>query len=143
MALTVIPKDSGNAHRKPAWNTTHLPRRDGTLIGPELPDSKEWSDQTKEWYDMWRRHELAPLLEETDWAHLQSTALLVELYWSGEVTGSAMVALSAEIRRCVASYGATVLDRLKLRIQFTEPEKEDSSIPKSAVDYSFLSEDLS
>lgn len=142
MALTVVPRDSGNAHRKPAFDSTHLPRRDGTLIGPELPETREWSQQTRDWYDMWRRHEMAPFLEPSDWSHIHDTAVLYDAFWTGELPGSSMIAGSAEIRRRCASFGATVEDRLKLRIKFVEKEPEKTNTPASRVDYFYLEDEL-
>ncbi|MEU4815288.1 hypothetical protein AB0G03_06535 [Micromonospora aurantiaca] len=140
MALTTIPRDSGNSHRKPAFGPTFIVRRDGSLIGPELPESREWSEAARDWYEMWRRSDIAPLLEPTDWNHLQRTAILVELYCSGKARPSSMVALHAEIRRCEASYGATVLDRLKLRMQFVDSKEETPEVP-AGFDYSDLLEE--
>lgn len=142
MALTSIPKDNPAGHRKPAWETTFLPRRDGTLIGPELPACQEWRQETRDWYELWRRHEIAPFLEPSDWSHLQSTALLVDLFWSEDVKPGTKVTLWAEIRRCQASYGATVQDRLKLRMRFVDSEPQKGSEPPKKVDYSDLLDEL-
>ena len=137
-----IPKDNPARRNKPAIPDTILHRRDGTLIGPELPDSKSWSAQTREWWDMWRRHEIAPKLEESDWQHLLDTALLHNEYWLGTLPAASMVSYAAEIRRRVAAFGATLEDRLKLRIKFAEPEKDEAGTPKqNSVDYSSLVEE--
>lgn len=141
MAITVIPKDNPAGHRKPAWEVTSLPRRDGSLIGPELPAFREWKPVTLEWWDMWRRHEIAPFLEPSDWSHLRNVAVLVDLYWSDNVKPSSKVAIHAEIRRCEAGYGATVLDRLKMRLRFVEPSEAPSDGPALKVDYSDLLDD--
>jgi len=142
MALTRPAKDTGNAHRKPAFETTFLPRRDGTLIGPELPDSREWRDETRDWYDMWRRSEIAAILEPSDWFHLRDVALLVNDFWSPDVRPSTRVALHAEIRKCEAGYGATYFDRLVRRIKFVESkEPSTSEAATSPVNYESLMED--
>ena len=139
----VVPQDSDKRKNKPALSDTVLMRRDGTLIGPELPRNKAWSAQTREWWDMWRRHEIAPKLEPSDWMHLLDTALLHSAYWDGSLKPSEMISSAAEIRRRVASFGATLEDRLKLRIKFAEPENKGSVHPNSgvAVDYSQMMED--
>ncbi|WP_147427244.1 hypothetical protein [Micromonospora globbae] len=142
MALTRPAKDTGNAHRKPAFETTFLARRDGTMVGPELPDCQEWNQQARDWYDMWRRSEIAAILEPSDWFHLQNVAVLVGLFWSPDVKPSSKVAIHAEIRKCEASYGATYFDRLVRRIKFVE--SQEPSTPEAAispVNYEALMED--
>jgi hypothetical protein len=138
-----LPKDNPARRNAPAIPDTILTRRDGTLIGPELPRNKAWSAQTREWWDMWRRHEIAPKLEPSDWMHLLDTALLHSAYWDGSLKPSEMISSAAEIRRRVAAFGATLEDRLKLRIKFAESGKKDEAgTPKqNSVDYSSLVED--
>lgn len=139
-----IPKENPARRNKPSIPDTILVRRqDDKLIGPDLPKNKAWHPQTREWWDMWRRHEIAPKLEPSDWQHLLDTALLHNEYWLGTLPPASMVSYAGEIRRRVAAFGATLEDRLKLRIKFAEPTSEDSKngTPKNHVDYSKMLED--
>ena len=138
MANTAIPKE--DPARRNKHTVLNLPRRDGTLIGPELPDCQEWNQQARDWYDMWRRSEIATMLEPSDWFHLQNVAVLVDLFWSPDVKPSSKVAIHAEIRKCEAGYGATYFDRLVRRIRIVDAGK-DPDVATSPVSYEWLMED--
>lgn len=129
MARTVIPKE--NPARRNKNQELVLDRRDGTLIGPELSWTIDWNHKTREWWDTWRRSEIAPMLEDTDWEELENTALLHHNIWStGKVSVAQMSAALAEIRQRVAKFGGTYEDRLKLRIKFADASiKEDAANP--------------
>ncbi|MFD0782493.1 hypothetical protein ACFQZ8_00920 [Micromonospora azadirachtae] len=120
MAYTVPPKDNPVRRNRRNYSDLVLDRRDGSLIGPELPDDRQWCKKTREWYDMWRSHEIAPLLENSDWDELQSVALLHNKLWSEDLSAAGASALRAEIRKTVAGYGATLSDRLNRRIVFND-----------------------
>lgn len=142
MANTTVPKE--DPARRNKHTVLNLPRRDGTLIGPDLPKDKAWHPETREWWDMWRKSPIAPLLEESDWLALRRTALLHSELWFGLLPPTQVVSYSAEIRRVESMYGATVEDRMKLRMKFTDgtPEKDKEGTPKNPqVDYSSLLED--
>jgi hypothetical protein len=82
---------------------------DGVLRGPELPDG-EWHERTIAWWQTWRRSPQAQAFAETDWDVLAETALLHTRMWNGEVS------IAPELRLRVAKFGATVEDRLRLRM---------------------------
>lgn len=139
-----IPKENPARRNKPSIPDTILIRRkDDELIGPDLPKTKAWCSETKEWWDMWRKHEIAPKLEPSDWETLKGVAVLHNEFWIGAVPPATMVSLWSEIRRGVAAFGATLEDRLKLRIKFADNEESKSkSEPKRrSVDYSSLLEE--
>jgi hypothetical protein len=138
-----VPKEN------PARNNKHvvitLPRRtDDKLIGPDLPKGKAWHEETKKWWDTWRKHPIAPMLEETDWNTLKRTAILHSDFWFGLLPPTQQVSYAAEIRRVETMYGATVEDRLKLRMKFVDSDgtpngSNDNGTPKNPqVDYSAL-----
>lgn len=136
-----IPKENPARRNKPSIPDTILARRtDNELIGPELPKGRAWCKETKEWWDMWRRHDIAPKLEQTDWSHLLDTALLHNEYWIGGLQPASMISYASEIRRRVASFGATLEDRLKLRIKFADAEaiKNDKTPRNREVNYEAL-----
>ena len=144
MANTTLPKE--DPARRNKHTVISLPRRDKTLIGPELPKDKPWHPRTREWWDMWRRHEIAPMLEETDWSVLMNAAVLHSEFWFGTLPPTQMVSYHAEMRRVTSMFGATVEDRLKLRMKFVDEDK--AGTPKGngtptnpSVNYEALMED--
>jgi hypothetical protein len=78
---------------------------------------------------------------DSDWEGLLETALLHSRLWHGGLKPSELAALSQQISRRVASYGATYEDRLKLRLHIKTDQYvllEDIQIDKqaeSAIDY--------
>lgn len=128
----VLPKE--NPQRRNKHTELVLDRRDGELIGPELSWTIDWHHKTRDWWDTWRRSDIAPMLEETDWEELENTALLHHNIWSNKVSVAQMAAALAEIRQRVAKYGATYEDRLKLRITFADASiREDKANPLADV----------
>jgi hypothetical protein len=117
----VIPKE--NPARQNKQVTTVLARRnDGELIGPELHWTVDWHPKTRDWWDSWRRHELAPVMEESDWEFLQDTAFLHHRAYTDRTSIAQVTAAMAEIRQRVSKFGATFEDRLKLRIKFADTQ---------------------
>ena len=47
---------------------------DGAPVGPSLPDSLDWPDVTREWWETWRRSAQAKTFTDTDWSFLLDTA---------------------------------------------------------------------
>lgn len=129
MAYTVLPKE--NPARRNKHDTTVLERREDTdLIGPDLHWTIDWHPKTREWWDMWRRSELAPAMEPSDWEFLSDTALLHHDVWNGRISVAQKTNALAEIRQRVAKFGATLEDRIKLRIKFADANiKEDKAKP--------------
>lgn len=103
---------------------------DGALHGPSLPARplfiighgedaeaiREWPDETLAWWDTWRRSPQAAAFSDTDWSFLIDTARLHGEFWYGETRHA------AELRLRVAKFGATLEDRLRLRLSVTTPE---------------------
>src|SRR4051812_19791392 len=74
---------------------------DGKTHGPDLPDSLDWPDATRDWWDTWRRSAQAQTFTDTDWSFLLDTAVLHMEFWDGNRTAA------AELRLRVAKFGAT------------------------------------
>lgn len=128
-----IPKDDSVRQRRnaPPIPTTILDRRkDDKLIGPDLPKEYSWGKRTRDWWDMWRRSEIAVRMEPSDWEHLLDTANLHNEFWSRSLQPATMTSYAAEIRRRVAALGGTLEDRLKLRIKFSDLPEEGSENKK-------------
>lgn len=80
--------------------------------------------QTKKWWDMWCRSPLTSDFTEEDWSELMDTAVLHAFFWTEYNIGTpAWFKASAQLRQRTANYGATPLDRQRLRIQFVFAEK--------------------
>lgn len=82
---------------------------DGVVRGPELPDG-DWHPRTVAWWQTWRESAQAQVMAPTDWDALAETAILHTALWNGDTK------VAGELRLRVAKYGATMEDRLRLRI---------------------------
>ena len=82
---------------------------------------EEWHPQTVRWWQNWRESpQAAKMLTGPDWDYLLDTALLHHQMW---VSGGKNSERAAEIRLRVATFGATVADRLRLRLEIEVPEE--------------------
>lgn len=102
---------------------------DGELRGPELPVYVNWHPQTRAWWETWRRSALAQTWTDTDWDFLLDTALMHHEMWDRQSW-----ALAAEVRLRVSKLGATVEDRLRLKISVDKPVTEAKQ-PTVMADY--------
>lgn len=98
---------------------------DGDVRGPDLPEGA-WHPRTLEWWDTWRRSAQAQVLTPTDWDALMETAILHSELWSGDTK------VAGELRLRVAKFGATVEDRMRLRMQ-VDAEVSEATAPAPAV----------
>jgi hypothetical protein len=90
---------------------------------PALPKDIVWPVQTKEWWAMWGRSPLSTDFTENDWSELLICAKLHATVWSG--TSSAMLKAAPEYRQRIAKFGATPLDRQRLRITLATADLEE------------------
>jgi hypothetical protein len=89
---------------------------DDIAQAPDLPEGAYWHPQTREWWAIWQRSPLSKSWLETDWAFLLDTALMHSTMWAkGNWT------MAAEVRLRVAKLGATVEDRMRLKISVVLP----------------------
>jgi hypothetical protein len=109
------PKDPATRRRR---NVSSVPTItltvDDQTRGPDLPDGFSWPEQTRRWWETWRKSPQAQAMTDTDWDFLLDSALLHAELWNGN--GS----VAAELRLRVAKFGATPEDRARLRIQVGE-----------------------
>lgn len=85
------------------------------------PQREEWHPQTVRWWDNWRSSpQAAKMLTAPDWDYLLDTALLHHQMW---MSGGKNSERAAEIRLRVAAFGATIADRLRLRLEVEVPEE--------------------
>ncbi|WP_136057253.1 hypothetical protein [Microbacterium sp. K24] len=82
---------------------------------------EEWHPATVRWWQNWRESPQAvKMLTAPDWDYLLDTALLHHQMW---MSGGKNSERAAEIRIRVNSFGATVADRLRLRLEVEVPEE--------------------
>lgn len=98
---------------------------DGHTRGFPLPkgvllDGEQWHPMTVQWWDTWRKSAQAMKMTDTDWQELLSTAVLHHDMWA-----HGNVRVAAELRQRVTRFGATVADRISLRMNLVEPGAED------------------
>lgn len=102
----------------------------GGCAQPPLPDNREWSPETRDWWAMWGRSPQARYFGSTDWAALLDSALIHHGYWSAE-SARARLEFAAELRLRIAEFGATPAARLRLRIQFATAEETEAKAAKA------------
>ena len=88
---------------------------DDEIRGPELPETFDWPDATRDWWELWRKSPQAQTFTETDWSFLLDTALLHMAFWDGDRSAA------PELRLRVAKFGATPEDRARLKIAVGSP----------------------
>lgn len=115
------PKDPEQRRRRNADDPVTVVTADGSLHGAELPDSHEWPDATKAWWETWRTSAMAPKFTATDWSFLLDTAVLHAEFWLGNRS------LAGELRLRVAKFGATLEDRARLKIEIGDPNSSTST----------------
>jgi hypothetical protein len=87
---------------------------------PQLPKDMEWHSQTRKWWAVWAKSELAKNFTIDDWQFLLDTALMHNAMWlKGQWT------LAAEVRLRVAKFGQTPEDRARLRIVFADADERN------------------
>jgi hypothetical protein len=147
MTIKGPPPKAGAVRRNlPKLEDAVIPRRgkdDTRLYGPDLPLDKMWCPRTKEWYEKWRRSDVAPFLEWSDWESLLETALMHNELWLGLIPPSSVTTYAAEIRRRCSAFGYTYEDRAKLRMHFADVEDAPQAgrdINSANIDYKSLVE---
>lgn len=92
---------------------------------PELPGADKFSAATNTWYLTWARSPQASTFTSTEWLRLHMLAPLVEAYYTSPDKN-----LMAEIRLNESKLGATLEDRLRMRLKIEEPQPDGK--PKDA-----------
>lgn len=93
---------------QPELPTTWIDK-DGTL------HEIDWSPLTLDWWSDWTTSPQAKIFSKSDWRSLLSTAFIAEQFHRGFE-----VKFAAELRLREAQFGATPMDRLRLRMTWRE-----------------------
>ncbi|GAA3136565.1 hypothetical protein GCM10010466_29220 [Planomonospora alba] len=120
-----VPKDNKVRRNTDSFDSITLSEPSG-VKAPKLRGYTKYSAATREWWDTWCSSPQASVFTPTDWQRLQMLAPLVEQYHQEPKT-----ALLAEIRLNEERLGATVADRMRLRMKLAGPKEE--SKPKLAA----------
>lgn len=96
---------------------------DGELTGPGL-EGASWSPAARAYWEIWRHCPQAKAFLDTDWARLRMTLLLIEDYLKRPTAQKLAVIASQE-----AALGATVADRLRLRMRIVKPDQLPEETP--------------
>ncbi|MFE4658391.1 hypothetical protein ACFRFJ_17135 [Streptomyces hydrogenans] len=119
----MAPKPTRSRARDTKTRDSEMTRieEDGELRGPDLadgilPDGEEWNEQTRAWWDTWRRSPQAQTFTQTDWRFLVDTALLHHIFWT-----KGRWEYASELRLRAAKFGATPEDRMRLKLKVEAP----------------------
>lgn len=93
-----------------------------------LPHGEDWHPATVRWWNRWCRSPLATELPEVDWSELEVVAVLHHQFMKRR---SVMVA--SEMRQRMSSFGATPIDRARLRYQVASADEKEAAAKKSAA----------
>lgn len=126
------PKDAATRRRRNVTPPPTIIESDDQLRGPELPGGYGWPEATKRWWNTWRTSPQAQTLTATDWDFLLDTARLHAEFWCGDNK------VASELRLRVAKFGATPEDRMRLRLQITDPDAEKAPEPEKSSRYGHL-----
>ncbi|MEU7830395.1 hypothetical protein [Nonomuraea sp. NPDC049129] len=127
------PAPKENAVRRNAVDLSHL---EGDEDVPDklkkLFKRDSYSVATLRWWDTWAESEQSESFKATDWQRLQMLAPLVEAYYRRPGHNAL-----AEIRQNESLLGATVTDRMRLRMGKPEKKGDDKpdSQPENVADF--------
>jgi hypothetical protein len=125
-----VPKE--NPRRRNEVDTSHLePEGETPESLKKLWKRSSYGTFTQRWWDIWASSPQAESFEATDWLVLQRLAILVEQFMKkpGHY-------IAAEIRQQESLLGATVADRMRLRMK----QKDDKAgspdeLPPDVTDF--------
>ena len=127
-----IPKDpSKRARRNKAAELKSVeitPMEPYGLPEDLLPEGEEWHPATLRWWQSWCDSPLAADLPENDWRELEATAVLHH-----EFMRKRSFTLASELRLRMQLFGATPLDRQRLRIAATTADEKEDQAGRSPV----------
>lgn len=89
-----------------------------------LPGDEEWHPATLRWWQRWCESPLAAELPAVDWSELEACAVLHHEYMKKR-----SFTLASELRLRMAAFGATPVDRARLRYQVAVADEKDAARP--------------
>ncbi len=86
----------------------------------------KWSPLTLQWWQAWRDSPQSRVFSVSDWNSLLSTAFVADMFFR---TRKAVYA--AELRQREAAFGATPIDRLRLRMAWNEDKERGIKVSEA------------
>ncbi len=80
----------------------------------------DWHPQTLDWWLDWCESPQAALFSKSDWRSLVTTAFIADRFYKTHT-----IAAAAELRQREAAFGATPIDRLRLRMHLLDVDKAE------------------
>lgn len=88
-----------------------------------LPEGDEWHPATLRWWNRWCVSPLAAELPEVDWSELEIIAMLHHQFMKKRSPVLAM-----EMRQRISGFGATPIDRARLRYQVALADEKETEV---------------
>lgn len=90
-----------------------------------LPYGEEWHPATVRWWQRWCESPLAADLPAVDWSEMEATAVLHQQYMKKRT-----FPLAGELRLRMQLFGATPLDRARLRMQVVNADAAEADMDR-------------
>lgn len=126
----VGPPPSANPRRRNEQPEGHLEPGEVPERLKKLRGRSTFGAMTQVWWDVWADCPQAEFFQATDWMRLQMIAPLVDAYFKKPGHYSL-----AEIRQNESLLGATVMDRMRLRMKPKEDGKGPDELPADVADF--------
>lgn len=118
------PPPNPNAIRRNKHDEGHLVVVDPGEVPEKLKKLRNYASKkqaTQEWWAVWAQSEQAAYFTATDWLRLRAIAELVEKYFRAiddpRSTVNGVTLIMAEIRQNESLLGATIMDRMRMRLR--------------------------
>lgn len=90
-----------------------------------LPEGDDWHPATLRWWQRWCESPLAAELPAVDWSELEACAVLHHQFMKKR-----SFALASELRLRMSAFGATPLDRARLRYQVASADQVEDAVER-------------
>jgi hypothetical protein len=124
-----VPKE--NSIRRNRADLAHLePPEDVPDRLKKLRNASTYSAFTQEWWGVWVNSPQAEIFFATDWMALQRLAMLIEAFVKRPGHNAA-----AEIRQQESLFGATVMDRMRMKMPGKGSSKGPEELPEDVANF--------
>lgn len=125
------PAPSPNARRRNDVDLSHLePAEDVPDRLKRLRERSTYPAAVQHWWDCWTNSPQAEVFQGTDWERLQMLAPLVSAYYRRPGHNAL-----AEIRQNESLLGATMTDRMRLKMPTKGDGKAPDELPEDVADF--------
>lgn len=124
------PAPSPNARRRNDHPDEHLEPQDVPERLKKLRNASDYPAAVQHWWGTWVNSEQSEMFMATDWERLQMLAPLIAGYYRRPGHNAL-----AEIRQNESLLGATVTDRMRLRMKGKDDGKSPDDLPVDVADF--------